>query len=77
MEQGGDVLGQFAQVLVGLGLPGVVIAFLALALRVLWTENKDLHRLLHDTSTKGVQAIEQNTAAITRLTELLLRGKDL
>ena len=75
--ENGSVIDQMAQVVLGLGLPGVVIVFLGLALRVLWTENKDLHRLLHDTSTKGIQAIEQNTAAITRLTDLLLRGKDL
>lgn len=63
--------------LVGLGLPGIIIIGLSLVVRSLWQENRSLNKLLYDVSISGVKAIEQNTASLTRLSDMLHRGKEL
>lgn len=75
MDQGAAT--KLVDTLLQLGLPGVVIIALAFVVLTLWRDNKELHKSLNDVSIKSVQALEQNTAALTRLSDLLLRGKDV
>lgn len=74
---GADATLKVVDTVLALGLPGVIIIVLALVVRSLWMDNKELHKSLNEVSVKSVQALEQNTAALTRLSDLLLRGKDV
>jgi hypothetical protein len=74
---GADATGKLLDTVLALGLPGVIIIVLAIVVRALWLDNKELHKSLNEVSVKSVQALEQNTAALTRLSDLLLRGKDI
>jgi hypothetical protein len=74
---GADATLKVIDTVLALGLPGVIIIVLAIVVRSLWMDNKELHKSLNEVSVKSVQALEQNTAALTRLSDLLLRGKDV
>lgn len=74
---GADATLKVVDTVLALGLPGVIIIVLAIVVRSLWMDNKELHKSLNEVSVKSVQALEQNTAALTRLSDLLLRGKDV
>lgn len=74
---GADATLKVVDTVLALGLPGVIIVVLAIVVRSLWMDNKELHKSLNEVSVKSVQALEQNTAALTRLSDLLLRGKDV
>lgn len=74
---GADAKLKVIDTVLALGLPGVIIIVLAIVVRSLWMDNKELHKSLNEVSVKSVQALEQNTAALTRLSDLLLRGKDV
>lgn len=74
---GSDATLKVIDTVLALGLPGVIIIVLAIVVRSLWMDNKELHKSLNEVSVKSVQALEQNTAALTRLSDLLLRGKDV
>lgn len=74
---GSDATIKVVDTVLALGLPGVIIIVLALVVRSLWMDNKELHKSLNEVSVKSVQALEQNSAALHRLSDLLIRGKDV
>ncbi len=64
-----------ADVVLGLGLPGVIILFLALAVYKLYNRNQELHQTLYDVGRESVKTNEATAAALNRLSDMLLRGR--
>ena len=64
-----------SEVVLGLGLPGVIILFLALAVYKLYNRNQELHQTLYDVGRESVKTNEATAAALNRLSDMLLRGR--
>lgn len=64
-----------AEVVLGLGLPGVIILILALAVYKLYNRNQELHQTLYDVGRESVKTNEATAAALNRLSEMLYRGR--
>ncbi|MET3649075.1 hypothetical protein [Phyllobacterium ifriqiyense] len=61
--------------LIGLGLPGVIIITLGFAVHRLYNRNQELLDTMVETGRETVKAQKTATASINRLSDLLLRGK--
>lgn len=66
---------QIVALLLGLGLPGVIIIALAYAYFLKDKRVSDLQDTLFDVGRESAKAMEANTASLNRLSDLLLRGK--
>lgn len=73
----GDISAQLAKSVLEYGFPGVVIIVLALVIRALWQDNKELRTSLFETGVTSAKAIEANTASLNRMSDLLVRGKEI
>lgn len=63
------------QMLLGLGLPGVIIIALGFAVWKLYNRNQELHSTLYEVGRESVKANEATAAALNRLSDLLVRGR--
>lgn len=70
-----DVISQLVGALLPLGLPGVIMTVLALTIRGLWQDNKELRQQLFDLAIKSSVATEANTAALNRISDNLVKGE--
>lgn len=75
MAEGGGIVEPFIQLLVSLGLPGLVIAALLFAVHRLYNRNQELQATLLDITRETTKSQEAGTASINRLSDLLLRGR--
>ena len=64
-----------SQMLLGLGLPGVIIIALGYAVWKLYNRNQELHETLYEVGKESVKANEATAAALNRLSDLLVRGR--
>ena len=64
-----------SNMLLGLGLPGVIIIVLGLAVYKLYNRNQELHSTLYEVGKESVKANEATAAALNRLSDLLVRGR--
>ena len=70
-----DAVSQIVQTLLGHGLPGLIIIALGFAVWKLYSRNQELHTTLYVVGRESVKANEATTAALNRLSDLLLRGR--
>lgn len=68
-----DAISQLISVVLDLGLPGVIIVSLSLVIKALHSDNKELRQQVFEIGVKNAQALEASTAALTRLTDNLMR----
>ena len=68
-------ISQATEVLIGLGLPGVIILCLAFAVYKLYNRNQELHQTLYDVGRESVKTNEATAAALNRLSDMLYRGR--
>lgn len=61
--------------LLGQGLPGLMILALGFAVYKLYNRNQELHDTLYEVGRESVKANEATAAALNRLSDLLLRGR--
>jgi len=64
-----------SNILLGLGLPGVIIIVLGFAVWKLYNRNQELHLTLYEVGKESVKANEATAAALNRLSDLLARGR--
>jgi len=64
-----------SNILLGLGLPGVIIIVLGFAVWKLYNRNQELHLTLYEVGKESVKANETTAAALNRLSDLLARGR--
>ncbi len=64
-----------SNILLGLGLPGVIIIVLGFAVWKLYNRNQELHSTLYEVGKESVKANEATAAALNRLSDLLVRGR--
>ena len=64
-----------SNILLGLGLPGVIIIVLGFAVYKLYNRNQELHSTLYEVDKESVKTNEATTAALNRLSDLLVRGR--
>lgn len=64
-----------SNILLGLGLPGVIIIVLGFAVWKLYNRNQELHLTLYEVGKESVKANEATAAALNRLSDLLVRGR--
>lgn len=64
-----------SEMLLGLGLPGVIIIALGFAVWKLYNRNQELHSTLYEVGKESVKANEATAAALNRLSDLLVRGR--
>jgi hypothetical protein len=64
-----------SNMLLGLGLPGVIIIVLGFAVWKLYNRNQELHSTLYEVGKESVKANEATAAALNRLSDLLVRGR--
>lgn len=64
-----------SNILLGLGLPGVIIIVLGFAVYKLYNRNQGLHSTLYEVGKESVEANEATAAALNRLSDLLVRGR--
>ncbi len=57
------------------GISGAFILLLLFAVFKLYNRNQELHTTLYETGRESVKANEAMSAALNRLTDLLLRGR--
>lgn len=79
MEQAatvGGTLDRMIEVVIGLGLPGVIILALAFAVLKLYNRNQELHSTLYTIGREAVRSNEAMTAAINQLTASLSRSRE-
>lgn len=67
-----EALQKAIEYLLSQGIPGIVILGLGWAVYKLYTRNQDLHDTLYQVGRESVKANEATTAAINRLTDLLM-----
>lgn len=72
--QGVDVVSQLVSVVLSLGLPGVIIVAMGWVIRGLDQDNKALRQQVFDIGVLNGKALEANTAALTRLSDNLVKG---
>lgn len=76
MEERATALEQVITVLLSQGLTsGVVIAILVFAVWKLYQRNQELHRTLYEVGRESIKSNEAVTAALNRLSDLLVRGR--
>lgn len=63
-------------ILFGLGLPGLIILALGYAVAKLYNQNQELHKALFEIGRDAIKSNETTVAALNRLSDLLLRGKE-
>lgn len=61
--------------LLGQGLPGLIILSLGFAVWKLYNRNQELHETLYEVGRESIKANEATAAALNRLSDLLLRGR--
>lgn len=66
---------QVVSLLLGLGLPGVIIIVLCVAVYKLYNRNEELNETLRNMGMETVRAQEATTAALNRLSDMLIRVK--
>ena len=64
-----------SNILLGLGLPGVIIIVLGFAVWKLYNRNQELHSTLYEVGKESVKANDATAAALNRLSDLLVRGR--
>ena len=64
-----------SEMLLGLGLPGVIIIALGFAVYKLYNRNQELHSTLYEIGRESVKSNEATAAALNRLSDLLVRGR--
>lgn len=64
-----------AEMLLGLGLPGLIILALGFAVWKLYNRNQELHSTLYEIGKDSVKSNEATAAALNRLSDLLVRGR--
>lgn len=64
-----------AEMLLGLGLPGLIILALGFAVWKLYNRNQELHSTLYEIGKDSVKSNEAAAAALNRLSDLLVRGR--
>ena len=64
-----------SEMLLKLGLPGVIIIALGFAVWKLYNRNQELHSTLYEVGKESVKANEATAAALNRLSDLLVRGR--
>lgn len=64
-----------SNILLGLGLPGVIIIVLGFAVWKLYNRNQELHSTLYEVGKESVKTNEATAAALNRLSDLLVRGR--
>ena len=64
-----------SNILLGLGLPGVIIIVLGFAVWKLYNRNQELHSTLYEVGKESVKTNEATAAALDRLSDLLVRGR--
>ena len=64
-----------SNILLGLGLPGVIIIVLGFAVWKLYNRNQELHSTLYEVGKESVKANEATAATLNRLSDLLVRGR--
>lgn len=64
-----------SNILLGLGLPGVIIIVLGFAVYKLYNRNQELHSTLYEVGKESVKTNEATAAALNRLSDLLVRGR--
>lgn len=69
-----EAIQKAVEYLLAQGIPGVVILGLGWAVFKLYNRNQELHQTLYDIGRESVKANEATTAAINRLTDLLMRN---
>lgn len=75
MEGQTDLVGPVIQTLLGLGLPGVIIIALGYMVYRLDNRNEKKEEAMREMQVDFVKAQEAATAALNRLSDILLRGK--
>lgn len=75
MEGSPGALDQIIQLLLGQGLPGLIILVQGFAIWKLYVRNQELHDSLYSNGKESVKALEASSSAINRLSDLLLRGR--
>lgn len=75
MEGSASAIEQIVQMLLGQGLPGLIILALGFAVYKLYSRNQELHTTLYEVGKESVKANEATAAALNRLSDLLLRGR--
>lgn len=71
----GTAVEQIVTMLLGQGLPGLIILALSFAVWKLYNRNQELHTTLYEVGKESVKANEATAAALNRLSDLLLRGR--
>ena len=64
-----------SNILLGLGLPGVIVIVLGFAVWKLYNRNQELYSTLYEVGKESVKANEATAAALNRLSDLLVRGR--
>jgi ATP/maltotriose-dependent transcriptional regulator MalT len=68
-----EAIQRVVEYLLSQGIPGVTIVALGWAVYKLYTRNQELHGTLYEVGRESVKANEATTAAINRLTDLLMQ----
>lgn len=71
----GTAVEKIVTMLLGQGLPGLIILALSFAVWKLYNRNQELHTTLYEVGKESVKANEATAAALNRLSDLLLRGR--
>ena len=66
---------KIVEMLLGQGPYGLIIIGLSVGIYKLYTRNQELHSTLYDMGREQVKANEAVTAALNRLSDLLVRGR--
>lgn len=66
---------QIVTLLLGQGLPGLIILGLGFTVYKLYNRNQELHETLYEVGRESVKANETTAAALNRLSDLLVRGR--
>ncbi len=75
MDKSPAFLDQITAIVLGYGLIGVVAAVLALAVWKLYNRNQVLNDTLFKVGQEAIAAQQSTAAALNRLSDLLVRGK--
>lgn len=76
MQGAPGAVDQIITLLLSQGLPGLIILVLGFAVWKLYTRNQELHSTLYDVGRESVKANETTAAALNRLSDLLIRGRE-
>ena len=68
-----EAIQRVVEYLLAEGIPGVIILGLGWAVYKLYNRNQELHSTLYEVGRESVKANEATTAAINRLTDLLMQ----